>query len=231
MMSQDKQFYVYVHRYASGPKQGEVFYVGKGKGYRSHSKIGRNTHWHNIVNKHGYDINIVARFNNEQCALSFERAFIALYGRENLCNMTDGGEGTSGNPCSNERKENIRKALIGRKKPPHTDEHKKKISESCRGRNHSDEHKKRISESHIGKIQCPHNDETKQKISRKVSGSGNGSYDFTVMRFTNECGDLFIGTKYEFRVKFGYPQSSVSRFCTSEKKYKGWIVSIDNQSL
>jgi hypothetical protein len=95
-----KKFYVYVHRYASGPKQGDVFYVGKGSNRRAlvanrHS----NPHWQNVVNKYGFVSEIVIRFQSEACAFSFERAFIKQYGRENLCNLTDGGEGISGSDC------------------------------------------------------------------------------------------------------------------------------------
>lgn len=93
----EKKFYVYVHLYASGPKQGEVFYVGKGKGGRaSYPYRHHNPHWQNISRKYGFTPKIVMRFDNEVCAFSFERALIKHYGRENLCNLTDGGEGTSG---------------------------------------------------------------------------------------------------------------------------------------
>jgi len=34
-------FYVYLHRYASGPKLGQIFYVGKGCGKRASSRCGR----------------------------------------------------------------------------------------------------------------------------------------------------------------------------------------------
>ena len=52
-ISNEKIFYVYVHKRNDN---GSIFYVGKGKGYRSKSKSGRSKHWFNIVNKHGYTI-------------------------------------------------------------------------------------------------------------------------------------------------------------------------------
>ena len=95
-----KQFYVYVHRYASGPKEGEVFYVGKGSGKRAYTnRRFCNPHWMNIYNKYGFNAEIVAKFAKEKCSFSFEVALIKHYGRKNLCNMTDGGEGISGSDC------------------------------------------------------------------------------------------------------------------------------------
>ena len=87
------KFYVYVHKYASGPKIGEVFYVGKGKGERCLDKRSRNRWWKSICKKYGFEAEILAYFKSEKCAFSFERAFISFFGRENLCNLTDGGDG------------------------------------------------------------------------------------------------------------------------------------------
>lgn len=101
-MSEEKKFYVYVHRYASGPKEGQVFYVGKGKGNRVSVSFGRNRHWKSIVDKYGYTFEVVYLFTDEVCAFSFERALIKYYGRESLANLTDGGEGGS-NPSDETR--------------------------------------------------------------------------------------------------------------------------------
>ena len=49
-------FYVYVHRTAD---TGRIFYVGKGTKNRAWTKGSRNLHWRNIVNKHGYTVEIV----------------------------------------------------------------------------------------------------------------------------------------------------------------------------
>lgn len=107
MSSQDK-YYVYVHRYASGEKEGDVFYVGKGAcRKRFKSKQGRSIYWNRIVSKYGFKYEILKRFNSEQCAFSYEKILISIIGRKNLCNLTDGGEGASGRVVS----ENTRKKV------------------------------------------------------------------------------------------------------------------------
>lgn len=96
-MSQEKKFYVYVHKYAFGPKKGQVFYVGKGYKERwRYSGEGRSKEWRDLVGKYEFTPETVFFNVSEICALSLEKAVISFYGRENLVNKTDGGEGVSG---------------------------------------------------------------------------------------------------------------------------------------
>ena len=96
-------FYVYIH---TRNDTGEVFYVGKGIGDRFKLKTSRNPHWHNIVKKHGYKIQILEHFDTEIDAHCMERYLIASYRslEVKLCNLTDGGEGTVGFIHSDESK-------------------------------------------------------------------------------------------------------------------------------
>jgi hypothetical protein len=59
----DKKYYVYVHRYASGPKEGQVFYVGKGSGDRAFITKRRNPHWTRIFSKYGRTVDVVKSFS------------------------------------------------------------------------------------------------------------------------------------------------------------------------
>lgn len=157
-----KDFYVYVHKRAS---DGRVFYVGKGRNFRAFSKKGRNEYWHRIVAKHGYTVEIVQSGMQEWWAFELECELIALYGRENLCNLTDGGEGVSGAIRSEESK---RKASQSHLRPEvqkskslalrlsHQDpEVKKRRSESLRKTYASEELRKRVSESLIQTLKNP----------------------------------------------------------------------------
>lgn len=107
------EFYTYIHRKAD---TGEVFYVGKGKGYRCHDQNNRNKHWANIVKKHGFSIEIAGRFASEKDAFDHERMLIAGFRADGikLANMTDGGQGMAGRVLTPEHREKLSKALKGR---------------------------------------------------------------------------------------------------------------------
>lgn len=104
--------YVYVHRRET---DGAILYVGKGVRNRYKTKANRNIYWHNIVNKHGFESEIVRFFNNDKCALTFEKILINKIGRSKLCNLTDGGDGHCGyKPSLETRKKQVaaRKGLL-----------------------------------------------------------------------------------------------------------------------
>lgn len=120
-----------MHFYASGPKTGQVFYVGKGSGMRAFGSGTRSPYWRNVVNKYGYKAHVIMRFDNEDCAFSLERALIRFYGRQNLCNLTDGGEGVSGVKRSKQFSEKVRKRM--KDNNPFTDHKKYTFSHEYHG--------------------------------------------------------------------------------------------------
>lgn len=106
--SEEYPYYVYVH-YRND--NGQPFYVGMGKKYktrintkneyqRSTESKERSDYWHNIVNKHGYTIEIFMDNLTHEEAVDKEKELISLYGRTKtggrLCNLTSGGEGKVG---------------------------------------------------------------------------------------------------------------------------------------
>lgn len=95
----NKKYYVYEHREAD---TGRVFYVGKGFGNRKGRMCDRNEYWRRVAKKHGFTSHIIRENMTERDALAFEVDIISAYGRENLCNLTDGGEGVS-NPSDKAR--------------------------------------------------------------------------------------------------------------------------------
>jgi hypothetical protein len=88
---------VYTHTRLDSNK---VFYVGIGKHLRrAFDKRARNKYWYNVVNKHGYRVDITHKDLCWEEACSIEKYLIAFYGRFDLkagclVNLTDGGEGT-----------------------------------------------------------------------------------------------------------------------------------------
>ena len=105
---------VYIHRRKD---TGEVFYVGIGNRYRPKCKDYRNNYWWNILNKHGYTVEIVKTDLTWDEACEEEIRLIKHYGRKDLglgtlVNMTDGGDGAKGVKWSDERIEKRRNQSI-----------------------------------------------------------------------------------------------------------------------
>lgn len=150
-----KKFYVYIHRRKS---DGRVFYVGKGTGKRALRTSGRNRYWKRVYNKHGRIVEILLHFEKENCAFSFEKAMIALYGKENLTNTTDGGEGVCGLVHSEEARKkmsgprpNAKNWLKGRIPPDYL---KEKWRKAKLGKKQSPEHAQKSRTNKVGvKIQ------------------------------------------------------------------------------
>lgn len=126
-------FLTYVHYTPNGTP----FYIGKGSSERrafyTHK---RNAHWKNTVNKYGNPkVEIVARWQTEKEALDHEVFLISCFRGlgYRLTNLTDGGEGSSGFVCPEERKIALSKRYKGIPGKCHSEETKKKLSLSHKG--------------------------------------------------------------------------------------------------
>jgi len=154
MEKSERNCRVYIHRRLSDDK---IFYVGKGVKRRPFSRSNRNMHWINTVNKYGYKVEIIKNWSFNECCLTYEKILIHIIGRNNLCNLTSGGEGTpgikhskefgemisrihKGKIVSEQTKRRISLAISGELNPlwgkKLTDLHKEKISKSLSGENH-----------------------------------------------------------------------------------------------
>jgi len=106
--------------YAHYTPQGILFYIGKGSSERrAYYLSSRNNYWQKVVAKYGKpDVQILARWDTEEEAFCHERLLISCF-RElghKLCNLTDGGDGTSGYKQTTEHREKNRLASIGNKR-------------------------------------------------------------------------------------------------------------------
>ena len=107
-------YYVYAHVKPNG----DVFYIGKGKGRRAKETRYRTKYWLNVVNKYGYEIVMLAENLTCEEALAKEKELIAAYKTKvKLVNLTDGGEGMSGYVMSEETKRKISRTAIGDRNP------------------------------------------------------------------------------------------------------------------
>lgn len=98
-----ENYCVYAHCKKTDNK---VFYIGKGSIKRANARSYscRNVFWGRTVKKHGfYSVILYKNLTNDQ-ACEIERDLISEFGRENLCNLTDGGDGTPGRLVSDEVK-------------------------------------------------------------------------------------------------------------------------------
>lgn len=148
LITDEGKYYLYRHIRLD---KNEVFYVGIGtkkrKGNVEHiyrrafAVDSRNKYWTNITNKSEYLVEIVLESNDVLFMKEKEKEFIALYGRKDLdkgtlCNLTDGGEGTHGLIVSEETRKKMSASLKGR---VFTKEWIRKFTESNRGKVRSQE--------------------------------------------------------------------------------------------
>lgn len=134
-------FYTYLWLRESGTP----YYAGKGTGRRAFSSSAHGVH--RPVDRVRI---LIQEFPSEEDAFEAEKFLIAYYGRKDLgtgClrNLTDGGEGTS-----NPDEETRRKIREARAKQTFSDETRRKISISGKGRKYPPEFGQQIRERQLG---------------------------------------------------------------------------------
>lgn len=126
------RYYVYEHYRKSDDV---IFYVGVGQGRRFKSKDSRNLHWKRTVEKHGFYSKIVCDNISLKDAYELEIKLIKKYGKKNLCNITDGGDGVK-NPKEDTRLK-MSLAKIGKPQPSEVVEKRRSAIMSCKTRSNN----------------------------------------------------------------------------------------------
>jgi len=236
----------YLYRHIRLDKN-EVFYVGVSKNIsykRAYSVFRRNKFWHNITSKSDYEVEIILESDDYDFLLEKEKEFIELYGRKDLgkgtlVNLTSGGDGVVGYKCTEEDRAKmsarmkLRPPMKGEEHPmfgkrgnlnpnfgiKHTEERKRKNSESQKGEKHHLFGKKRPPEygakmslilkgrkypnAWDGKRGENHpcygrkaSKETKHKMGRKVIDSDTGIIYGTILEASESLNLVYVTLKY-----------------------------------
>lgn len=217
-------FYVYLHRRLTDNK---VFYVGKGHANRAWVRSNRNKYWNNVVEKHGYSIEIVFENLTEDDAFKIEKDTILemRYFGFPLVNMTDGGEGSWGlkqNPVMVQERAKRRKGI------PLSKEHREKISCAQKGKPKS---KHAVEKSRLANTGRKQSEETKKKRSNTLKQKGTCNDNNTYCFFSKQD-DVFIGTRGELAEYTGMPRRKFNTLfgASRVRTAKGWYV-LDIQKL
>ena len=178
----------YIYRHIRKDKN-EVFYIGIAKinttynTYKSHyqrayTAKSRNQHWHDIVDKTEYSVEILLHFETEEEAWEKEIELIKLY-KPTLCNITDGGSGTNSYK--------------------HTKETKKRISEHFKGRTFSEETLKKINAAKCKPIRMFNDTESHIFASIKEASEylGKGENNSNIGRYLKYGKSKVCGYKFE----------------------------------
>ena len=138
---------------------GEVFYIGIGNDKRPNSKQNRNKYWHNIIEKYGYEVQVLKNDLSWEDSIELEILLISWFGRKDLklgtlVNMTDGGEGNKNIVMTPES--NIKRSLASKGIP--------KTNRGVKRKGHSQETRDKMSLAKKGIKTQPHSEERKAKM-------------------------------------------------------------------
>jgi len=209
---------VYLHRRKD---TNEVFYVGIGRRKkRAFARAGRNPHWHRVVDKYGYDVEIAFDKLSYDESLVIEQELISLIGRSDkgdgpLVNMTDGGEGTLGfepwnkdKPMSEKSKLKLSNTLtelwkdpemrakLSAPKGPHTQEWKDNMSIIMKEKGHKPPQ---------NQSERKWTQQSREKVRNNQTGEGNSNAVLTIeqvkfikknyKKYSKECGVTALSKK------------------------------------
>ncbi len=171
-MVNPNRFYTYAYL----RKDRTPYYIGKGNGKRAYER----NRWEIKPPKDKFRILILKQNLNEEEAFRHEKYMISVFGRKDLGtgilrNRTNGGEGPSGVLVSKETRKKLselRKCKYSGEKNPmygksHSEEVRKRMSESHKGKLIPEEVRKRMSKSHKDKS---HSTKRKRKMSESKKG-------------------------------------------------------------
>ena len=116
----DNRFYVYGHYTAD---TNELFYIGKGTGYRAWDAWSRNIHWWHVTNTRGKVVKLLYENLTEEEAYTKEKELITQIGLRKLTNFCIGGRAFTSEDAKRLRenpqyRKNLREAIIRASQDP-----------------------------------------------------------------------------------------------------------------
>lgn len=185
---------VYLHRKQSDDS---IFYVGMGNLKRAYSKQ-RSEWWYKLVNKYGYKIEIYKDNLTQEEAFDLEIELISKYGRMDLKNGQLINQ-TKGGPSAVDFSEEvlIKKSKL-LKSVKRTDEWRKKISLSHKGKEKSKEHRENIAKARLG-TKIPEEVKAKMRLSNKskiITAVPIFCYDYYTDEFISNFSSIREAAKY-----------------------------------
>ncbi len=196
---------------------GQPFYIGiSTNDKRAYSTRDRSKFWKRIVDKCGFEVEILFDNISYEMAIRKEIEFILLYGRKDLksgilCNMTNGGEGLCGYKFPDERKKYLSKKYSGELNPFYGKKHSPETIDKFKyiAKNRTEETYKKISISNSNKIMPK---ETKLKISLATIGEKNHFYgkkhsEETKLKISEMCKGRTRGEDIKHKMSLNSPTS------------------------
>jgi hypothetical protein len=216
-------YYIYAYLRKS---DNTPYYIGKGKNKRAWSKEHRVS-----VPKDKSKIVIMEKNLTEIGALSLERRYIKWYGRKDngtgiLLNKTDGGDTTIGYLPTEQVRKKISESLKGRKKPKG---HGEKVSKFRKSFKYSEESKIKIGNSNKGKKRTEEQKKQqslkqlgrKQPESQKIKTAEKLSKNYKLIDPMGKCFIIFNLRK--FCLENGLDQGNMVKVSQGIlKQHKGW---------
>ncbi len=226
MNKDPRRFYVYLwlrHKDSKNGPRLSPYYVGKGSGNRAFNPRQRRV---KPPKDHSYIV-FAQEGLTEQEAFDSERYYIALYGRKDLGtgvlgNFTNGGEGVSGLRISQEARDRISRANLGKVVSQKTRDKLSRASmgkQHFLGKRHTPETKAKMSLAQMGNqnfLGKTHSQEARNRISR---GRLRHLYEFT-----DPNGEIYATENLaDFAKQYDLSQGNLVNVVHGKRKsHKGW---------
>ena len=208
----------------------EIYYIGIGNDVKRAYHTGcRSELWKRYYKKHGLIVDILCSDIDISSAKEVEKFLIAQYGKKQLCNRTDGGEGFFGGKHTEEAKKKISEQKKGKKASAETllklslihkghnrrpvgswnqsEEAKRKIGDAFKNKKRSEYFCQQVKQSKIGYKPA--------KSTLDASAKARKEKAFLIEEMTTG----FIGKPWEVSDRFDINRSELYKKCKTNKPY------------